>query len=55
MEEENKDVIDYTVPEDEDEAKELNNDNDPKEYKIPDILGNNKLGYNIWDTIVKGV
>ena len=31
-----------------------------KEYKVsnakvPDILGNNKLGYNIWDTIVKGV
>lgn len=23
--------------------------------KVPDILGNNKLGYNIWDTIVKGV
>lgn len=34
---------------------ETPNDKATKEYEVPDILGNNKLGYNIWDTIVKGV
>ena len=40
-----------------DDVDTRNNENvtNPKEHKVPDILGNNKLGYNIWDTIVKGV
>ena len=54
------DINDDIIPDnnDADETTETENTEDvDTKYnsKVPDILGNNKLGYNIWDTIVKGV
>ena len=57
----NADINDDIIPDNneaettEAEGIDISDANTKHNTKVPDILGNNKLGYNIWDTIVKGV